>query len=453
MDLKVLVLDKDLSLYNHVKNFSLIQEGSVYFSDTRRDLYTFIRNNDINVIITEFEDNPLDGVSFLQDIKAFDSLLDVILLGKPLDSDKVLNLIHKGATDYLEKPVREPDLEKTLKKIKDKRRLRKKTFKLESELEKKYSFHGMVGKSPYMLEIFHVIEKIAPYFKSVLITGEAGTGRKMAAQALCNQSQAPNKSFMVFDCVAVLPSLFEQELFGYRKGAFKGAEKNYMGLFEKADKGVIYLDEIGEMPLSFQSKLAQVLQERQMKPMGAKEKKEIDVRVIASSTRNLKEQVKKEKFSQELYNQLNKVEIHIPPLRMRAEDIPLLVRHFLKHLNQKYNKNIKGLSQRVQKFFHSYEWTGNVRELKDVMDMAVEVSDKDFIDMESLPQYFQESLARPKKIPFIRREELSTMDALEKEYIIYLLKITDSNMTQTAKTLGISRSTLYNKIEKYHIPH
>ncbi|HZX09373.1 MAG TPA: sigma-54 dependent transcriptional regulator [Acidobacteriota bacterium] len=453
MDLKVLILDKDLSLYNTVKNLHFIQDGSVYFSDTRRDLYTFVRNNDINVIITEFKDKSLDGISFVQDIKAFDSLLDVILLGKPLDSEKVLNLIHKGATDYLEMPLKEQDLEKTLKKIKDKRRLRKKTLKLETELEKEFSFQGMVGKSPYMLEIFNVIEKIASYFKCVLITGEAGTGRKMAAQALCSLSQAPNKNFVIFDCVAVPGSLFEQELFGYKKGAFQGAEKTHKGLFEKADKGVIYLDEIGEMPLSFQPKLAQVLEEQKIKPLGAKEKREVDVRVIASSTRNLKEQVKKEKFSQELYNQLNKVEIHIPPLRMRAEDIPLLVRHFLKMFNQKYNKDIKGVSQKVQKFFHSYEWTGNVRELRDVIEIAVEVSDKDFIDMEGLPQYFQESLTRPKKIPFIRREELSTMDALEKEYIIYLLKITDSNMTETAKTMGISRSTLYNKIEKYGIPH
>jgi DNA-binding NtrC family response regulator len=165
MDLKILILDKSLSLYNKVKNLYFIQDGSVYFSDTQRDLYTFIRNNDINVIITELEQNPEDVVSFVQDIKAFDSLLDVILLGKPLDSEKVLNLIHKGATDYLITPIEEEALEKALKKIKDKRRLRKKTLKLESELEKKYSFQGIVGKSPFMLEIFNVIEKIAPYFK------------------------------------------------------------------------------------------------------------------------------------------------------------------------------------------------------------------------------------------------------------------------------------------------
>jgi len=452
MNLRILILDKDLSLYNLVKNFSLIQKGSVYFSDTRGNLYSFIRNNDINVIITELEHNPVDAAFFLQDIKAFDPILEVILLGNPLDSEEVLNLIRKGATDYLEKPLKEKELEKILKKIKDKRKLRKKTFRLETELEKKYSFQGMVGKSPFMLEIFNLIEKIAPYFKSVLISGEAGSGKELAAQALYKKSPAQN-NFLVFDCVSVPGSLFEPELFGYKKGAFKGAERNHKGLFEKADQGVIYLDEVSEMPLSFQSKLAQVLKEQKIKPLGAEEEQNLNVRVIASTTRDLKEHVNKGKFKKELYHQLNNVEIHIPPLRMRAEDIPLLVRHFLKHFNQKYKKNIKGVSQRVQKFFHNYEWTGNVKELKDVIEIAVEVSDKDFIDMEGLPQYFQESLARPKKIPFIRREELSTMDALEKEYIVYLLKITDSNMTQTAKTLGISRSTLYNKIEKYHIPH
>jgi len=453
MNLKILILEKSLSIYNLVKESSLVQEGRIYFSDTKEDIYNFIRNNDITVIITDMEEKPKNGDSFVQDIKAFDSLVDVILVGKQLTSEKVLNLINQGATDYLIKPVKEKDLNKTLKNIEKKRVLRKNTHQLEMELEKKYFFQGIVGKSPYMLETFSLIEKISPYFSCVLITGETGTGKKLVAHAIHNLSPVNNKRFLEFDCVSVPGSFYEPMLLGFKKGSFAGANRDKMGFFEKADKGIVFLDEIAEIPLSSQAKIMQVLEQQQVTPLGGAKAKEVNVKVLASTNRNLKECVKKEEFREDLFKKLTKVKIYLLPLRKRAEDIPLLVRYFLKRFNKKHNKTIKGISQRVQKFFHSYEWPGNVSELEDVLEKSVISTDKEFIDVGELPEYFQEGLAHPKKIPFIKREDLSSLNTLEKEYIIYLLKRTHNNMSKTARILGVTRTTLYNKLKKYQISH
>jgi len=453
MNLKVLTLDNDLTIYNLIKGSSVIPDECVYFLDTKKGIDSFIRNNDIHVVIKEAEPDPLDEASFLQKLKAFDSLLDVILVGKPLNQGEMLDMVRKGATDYLTWPLKEQDLKETLIKIMNKRELRKKTFQLETKLEKKYSFHGMVGKSPYMLEIFALIEKTAPHFANALITGEPGAGKKLAAQALQRLSRTAKKRLVVFRCVSMPAGLFEPELFGYKKNYFKEAKKDQKGFLEMTDKGVLYLDEISEMPLNFQAKLALFLEEGFVRPMGGIDEKKVDVKVIASSTAGLREMVHNGGFMNLLFQRLNELEITIPPLRKRTEDIPLLVMHFLKRLNKKSGKNLKGISRNVQKFFQNYEWPGNVRELKDVLEQAVENSKKEFIDMSDLPPYFQDTLGKSKKIPFLRREDLSTLNELEREYILYLLKVTDNHMSKTAKIMGISRSTLYNKVKKYQIPH
>ena len=453
MHLKVLTLENDLTIYNLIKESSVVPDECVYFLDTKKGIDSFIRNNDIHVIIKEAEPDPLDEASFLRKLKAFDSLLDVILVGTPLNQGEMLDMVRNGATDYLTRPLEEQALEETLLKIKNKRELREKTYQLETKLEKKYSFHGMVGKSPYMLEIFALIEKTAPHFTNALITGEPGVGKKLAAQALQKLSPAVKKRLVVFQCVSMPVGLFEPELFGYKKNYFKEAKKDQKGFLERTDKGVLYLDEISEMPLHFQAKLALFLEEGLVRPMGGIDEKKVDVKVVASSTADLREMMHNGGFMKTLFHRLNELEITLPPLRKRTEDIPLLVRHFLKKLNKKTGKNVKGISRNVQKFFQNYEWPGNVRELKDVLEQAVETSKKEFIDMSDLPPYFQDMLGKAKKIPFLRRQDLSTLEELEKEYILYLLKVTDNHMSKTAKIMGISRSTLYNKVEKYHILH
>jgi transcriptional regulator with PAS, ATPase and Fis domain len=342
-------------------------------------------------------------------------------------------------------------MHQTLKKIFEKRVLRRETFLLEKRLEKKYFFQSMIGKSPYMLEIFSLVENISKYFSSVLITGETGTGKEMVARAIHELSPTTDKDLVVCDCVSIPENLFESELFGYVKGAFTGADKDKLGLFDKAHRGTIFLDEIGEIPLSIQAKLLRVLEHHQFKPLGSNENRTVDVHVIAATSRNLRECIKNRTFREDLFHRLNRVEIYIPPLRKRPEDIPLLVRHFLTRCNKQFSKKIKGVSRQVQKLFLKYEWPGNVRELENVMESAAMLSKKEFIGLSDLPKYFQDSFPSPEKIPFIKREQLTTLKDLEKDYISYILKLTNNNLRKSAKIMNISRTTLYNKLKKYKI--
>lgn len=449
--MNLLIIDEDLSIYDMIKNSSLPQNYIIYFSRAYKDIYSFIEYNNIHVIITDLDGNKKQGLSLLKKLKQLDPLVEVIFTGKALSTEEVMALINQGATDYLAKPLRLNTVQQTLKKIFEKKILRRETLLLEKRLEKKYFFQLMIGKSPYMLEIFSLVENISKYFTSVLVTGETGTGKEMVARAIHNLSPFKDKQLVICDCVSIPENLFESELFGYLKGAFTGADKDKMGLFEKAHGGTIFLDEIGEIPHSIQAKLLRVLENHQFKPLGSNENKTVDVRVVAATSRNLRESIKNGTFREDLFHRLNKVEIYIPPLKKRPEDIPLLVRHFLNRYNKKFSKRIKGVSRQVQKLFLKYEWPGNVRELENVLESAAMLGKKEFIDMSDLPKYLQDSFPSAEKIPFIKREQLTSLKDLEKEYILYTLKITNHNLRKSANIMNISRTTLYNKLKKYKI--
>jgi transcriptional regulator with PAS, ATPase and Fis domain len=362
-----------------------------------------------------------------------------------------MELINHGLTEYLAKPVRPPTILNLIKKVSERKRLRKETFQLERRLAKKYFFQGIVGKNPYMLEIFSLIEKIAQYFSTILITGETGTGKDMIAQAIHAMSRTQNRTLVICDCVSIPDSLIESELFGYVKGAFTGADKDKKGLFAQADEGIILLDEIGDIPHAFQAKLLRVLETHEYRPLGTTETRRANVRIIASTNRDLRECVRNGSFREDLFHRLNKVEIHLPPLREKPEDIPLLVGYFLDIFNGKFEKLIRGVSRRVQKLFLKYEWPGNIRELENVLERASMLCMKDFIDIEDLPEELQERFASKTHLPFLGRDQLTTLDDLERDYILYLLDETGHNLQKSAKILGISRTTLYNKLEKYGI--
>jgi len=451
INMNLLIIDEDLSLYDMIKSSSLPKNYIIYFSRAYKDIYSFIEYNNIHVIITDLDGSKKQGLSLLKKLKQLDPLVEVIFTGKALSSEVVMSLINQGATDYLAKPIRLNALQKTLEKIFEKKILRRETFLLEKRLEKKYFFQSMIGKSPYMLEIFSLVENISKYFTSVLITGETGTGKEMVARAIHNLSPTKDKNLVICDCVSIPENLFESELFGYLKGAFTGADKDKMGLFDKAHGGTIFLDEIGEIPHSIQAKLLRVLEHHQFKPLGSNENRTVDVRVIAATSRNLREGITNGTFREDLFHRLNKVEVYIPPLRKKPEDIPLLVRHLLNRYNKKFSKRIKGVSRQVQKLFLKYEWPGNVRELENVLESAAMLCKKEFIDITELPKYLQESFPSADKIPFIKREQLTSLKDLEKEYILYILKISNNNLRKSAKIMNISRTTLYNKLRKYKI--
>ncbi len=450
--LNLLILDEDPSSYEVIRQSPMSSDLELYFSPPDADIFTIIRKSNIHVIMFDLDKDESAGLGIIDRLKQFDPLVNVIVIGKPLEAEEVVSLINLGATTYLTKPLHAGIIEEMLFEIINKRTLRRETFLLEKKLEKKYFFQNIIGKSPYMLEIFSLIEKIAKYFTSILITGETGTGKEMVARAIHNLSHPENPHLVICDCVSIPENLFESELFGYVKGAFTGADKNKNGLFEEAHEGIIFLDEIGEIPHSIQAKLLRVLEQHEFRPLGSNETRKVNVKVIAATSRNLRDGIKDGTFREDLFHRLNKVELHLPPLRERSEDIPILVRHFLDIFSQKFDKDLKGVSQHVQKLFLKYEWPGNVRELENVLERAAILVKSHFIDVSDLPEYLQESTSST-KLPFIGKEHLSTLNELEKEYITYLLNLVGNNLKKTAKILNISRTTLYNKLKKYNISH
>lgn len=433
----------------------LSTKGFTAFHSSREDnFYALIRKKDIRVIIYDNTEYDPQDFSIIEETKFFDPLIEVIIVGKDIPSQLVVESLKLGARDFLVKPFDPKVLLSTLEKIKSKMNLRKATYQLEKELTDKYFFEGMVGKSLYMLEVFSLIEKVANYSTSVLITGETGTGKEMVAQAIHNLSPRREHKFIPCDCTAIPESLFESELFGYVRGAFTGAEKSKNGLLTEANKGTLFLDEIGEIPLYLQTKLLRVLEERQYRPLGSTEARKVDIQLISATTRDLRKNIKSGEFKEELFHRINVVEIELPPLREKKEDIPLLCRYFFDKYNKKFRKSVAGFSQRAQKILLSYSWPGNVRELENLIERAVMLSQERFIDTKDFPETFLKYMYKEEKIVDMRYPfgHLSLKE-LERVHILEILKTNNNNKRKAAKALGLTRQALYRKLKRLNIPY
>lgn len=451
MATSLLIVSRDFALYDTVKRSSLPDDTSLFFCQPDEDIIAVVRDNGIRIALLDAQEAGSDAAPLLKKLKRFDPLIDVVILGDETGPEAILDWIRRGATDHIRKPVQAGSISGVLERIAERRTLRKETFQLEKKLEQKYVFQGMVSRNPTMLEIFSLIENIARHFSTVLVTGETGTGKEGVARAIHALSPFKDRPLVICDCAAIPENLFESELFGYRKGAFTGADRDKRGFFEEADGGIIFLDEIAEIPAPVQAKLLRVLENHQFRPLGATENMDVEVRVIAATNRDLIESIRTGAFREDLYHRLNRVEIRLPPLRERLEDIPLLVRHFVQAFGKKYSKNVRGVARDVQKIFLKYNWPGNVRELENVLESASMLSKKDFIEVANLPKHLRDFEAPAGALSLLRKESLSTLESLEREYIVYLLKVTGNNLRRTAGILGISRTTLYNKMAKFNL--
>ncbi|QNB46556.1 sigma-54-dependent Fis family transcriptional regulator [Thermanaerosceptrum fracticalcis] len=318
----------------------------------------------------------------------------------------------------------------------------RKIQRLRQEFEGRYSFQNIIGKDHKMQEIYEMVEAVAPYRSSVLIVGESGTGKELVAKAIHFLSDRRYKPFIKVNCAALTPTLLESELFGHEKGAFTGAHSTHQGRFELADKGTIFLDEIGEIPVSLQAKLLRVLQEGEFERVGGKKTLKTDVRVIAATNRNLTEEIRKGNFRQDLFYRLNVFPIKLPPLRERKNDIPLLNEYFIRRFNVFFQKAKKGVSREALNFLLQYEFPGNVRELENALEYAFIKGKGDFIMLQDLPLYMIMT-ANTGDSAFIR------LDDLEKHHIKQVLRQCEGNKQKAAQLLGITRKTLYNKMQKY----
>jgi DNA-binding NtrC family response regulator len=359
-------------------------------------------------------------------------------------TESAVEAIQKGAADYFPKPCSPDKLREKINQIKEVSKHRQRSLKLENELLENFEFDGMIGRSPLMLELFSQIHRIAPHFRSVLITGPTGVGKELVAKALHRLSPGHKGNFVALNCSSISEALAESELFGHVKGAFTGALQDKVGIFEYADGGTAMLDEIGETPLPLQAKLLRVLQNQELQRVGSPVVRKVNVRVVAATNRDLPEMVSQGRFREDLYFRLCMVELKVPSLAERREDLPLLQRHFLKSFAAQYKKPLAGLTRRAQTLMSRYSWPGNVRELENVIGHACMMAASEVIDVRDLPERIQ---TLPSSAKAESDEQLS-MDQLAQVHAQRVLARVGGNKARAAEILGISRTYLYQLLKK-----
>ena len=419
-----------------------------------REALRLASQEEIDVAVIDLHLPEMDGVELMESIKELDTALEVILVTGDYSVELAVDAIKRGAFDYLCKPINFEDLRKDLNAIREEILRQREIDSLEKALLLNLQFQGMVGGSPAMQSVFAMIRRVAPHDISVLITGATGTGKELAARAVHALGPRSHKPLVACNCSALVESLLESELFGHVKGAFTGAIGNRTGLFEYAHEGTIFLDEIGDLSLPTQAKLLRFLQERQIQRVGSPEVVTVDVRVIAATNRHLKERVQQDLFREDLYHRLNMIEIHMPSLAERREDIPFLSQFFLSIFSAKFGKSIQGLSKAAQQLLVQYNWPGNVRELENVIGRACILADQDIIDVPHLSLSPEESIRVPVRQPPVTvnwGNPAGTAKIGRKE-IEEALTSTGGNRIKAADSLRVSRRTLYRLMRRFQLP-
>ena len=412
-------------------------------------------SNDVyDLIITDLKMKKVDGLEVLKAAKTANTASEVVLITAYGTISTAVQAIRDGAYDYVTKPFRHHEILKVAKKAIEKKNLKDRVKYLEGEIRDKYRFEGVVSNSNAMLEVLKVTAHVCHTDSTVLITGESGTGKELIARAIHYNSPRKDAPFVVINCGALPENLQESELFGHVRGSFTGAIKDKVGLFQHAQKGTILLDEIGETLPSTQVKLLRFLQDGEIRPVGGNKPIYVDTRIIAATNENLEKAVESGRFRKDLFYRINVIRVHLPSLRERREDIPLLIDYFLKKFSDKLEKANKTFSKEAIHVLANYDWPGNIRELQNVVERVVALSKNEIIGVDELPIPVEELAALNKK-PFEQEKKKSfivtTLAEQEKNAIIDALNKYGGNQTKVAQTLGISTTTLWRKIKKYRI--
>jgi DNA-binding NtrC family response regulator len=449
---KVLVVDDEI---HQCTALARLIESWRYETATAFDgaqALTALKTFEADVVITDLNMPVLDGKGFLEELCKQPSPPVSIVLTAFGSLEIALDAVHGlGAFWYIEKPVHATALKMILERAVEKRVLANHAGLLERELASRGALGGLVGESAAMREIFLLLQQVAPTSAVVLITGESGTGKEITARAIHQLSPRKSGPFVAVNCAAIPETLIESELFGHEKGAFTGAVERRAGCFELATGGTLLLDEIGDMPIGTQAKLLRVLEDRRVKRLGSAKEVEIDARVLASTNHDLKQAIANRTFREDLYFRLNVFEIHLPPLRERRQDIPIMAAELIRSLNAKHNCHVADVDQEVEKIFSTYAWPGNARELRNVLERAVILCGEGTITAAHLPRSCS---GRPAPVTtqdqaVMTLEPGTTIAEAERSLIEMTLRHTGNNRTRAAEILGISAKTLFNKLREY----
>jgi len=441
----ILVVDDDVEMRALVHDVLKARGHQVTTAGNGQEALIQLAQTDFAVVLTDLRMKGMEGTELLAEIKRLYPDTGVILMTAFGSVETAVEAMKHGASDYLTKPVKSDEIVRVVERVVREAALRREVSRLRKEVHKEYSFHQILGKSKAIQGVFDLIRRVADSPTNILITGESGTGKELVAKAIHYNSDRREAPFVPVNCAAIPEQLLESELFGHMRGAFTDAKMDKRGLFEEAQKGTVFLDEISELPLMLQAKILRVIQEKEIRRVGATKPISVDVRIIAATNLNLNDEVKAKRFREDLYYRLNVIELKLPPLRERREDIPLLVDAFLKKCGVVRGKEMKGVNEAALAMLMDYAWPGNVRELENVIERAVTLSLGEKISPDDLPPAVQGARG-DRRVLDEAAEKTLPLHEIEKEYIKKILEKMGGNKYQAAHVLGIDRKTLYRKL-------
>ncbi|MGO8988359.1 MAG: sigma-54-dependent transcriptional regulator [bacterium] len=446
MDKKVILIAEDDPMVGESLRLLLKKKGhEILLAANGKEALQLFRHKNVDLVITDVVMPKMNGIEFLEAVKGVRPETEVIVISAQGTIEKAVQAMKLGAFDFIEKPINPRVISLLVERALEKQTLILQNRDLRSRLEDKFHFKNIIGRSEKMVKIFELIRHIAPYDSSVLIIGESGTGKELIANAIHYNSPRASMPFIKVSCASLSEGIIESELFGHEKGAFTGAITSRKGRFELAHQGTLFLDEVEDIPPATQIKLLRVLQEGEFERVGGNRTIKVDIRIIAASNQDLQEAVKAAVFREDLYYRLNVVNIKLPALKDRKDDIPFLVNFFIGKYNERYHMKVGGVSQRAMNLLVDYEWTGNVRELENTIESLMVISSPKVVDIEHLPHEVRDRKGRPEVIPI---EIGTSLEDVEREMLIQTLRATKGNKRKAAKLLGINVRTIHRKVEE-----
>jgi len=456
MSAQILVVDDEPGMREFLKIMLEKMGFQAQATESGEEAIKRIEQARFDLVLCDLKLPKLSGMEVLRKSKELNPEVPVIIITAFGSADSAVEAMKLGAYDYITKPFKVDEIQFVIQKALEKARLLEENIQLRRELKSKYGFHQLVGLSEPMRKIYEAIRSVTGTKSNILISGESGTGKELVAKAIHYNSPRRNRAFVVVNCASIPETLLESELFGHTKGAFTGAYQAKRGMFELADQGTIFLDEIAEMSPALQSKLLRVIEDKSFRRVGGEQEIKVDVRIITATNRDLEAEVKSSRFREDLYYRLNVIRIHLPPLRERKEDIPLLAGHFLEKYSQELNKPIKKISDEAERLLVEYNWPGNVRELENVIERAVSLEQSQLILPESLPEKIRQTEERLKPSSFVvlpkegvNLEKL--LEEIEKAFIKEALVRCNGVKTKAAQLLGLSFRSLRYRASKLGI--